>query len=518
MADNIKKILVAVSDKDDLASYGQYLNAKGFDAVVLGDEDSAAAAALKENPVIIITDICPKSISNQSVNGEKIFNLLKDNPRSNTIPFIFIAEDVVNIKGFRKEVDSLFIRPINMDELFARINQRLTRHRQEALGDRQLTGRLSHVSLVDILQVLHMNRKEGVLSLSPLSMEDKKASIYIKNGEILNAVIGDVEKEKALFRLLIWKDGRFEFLPKPIDMLPKIQGSFDNLLMEGMRQYDELERNKEGFPKEDALLKTKVDFSILPKGLKPIIYEVLHLIEPYPIAGDLVNRCSFPDYEVYQTIVELLKKDIIEETEADKSSLEKDAAEELLSLSQVLMIKEKMTGDSGKVMLLYSNKDLITSFIDSCKELPRFAVSRQFAGASEYRKNPFGEVGLLKIHSGTEIIFFAVPMSKNMLPIMRAFSSDVIGSILILDDEGLNNAKSMKEYLASVFITGNMPQVYTFFTKDKIEEKKQDALKKEIGIETDVPIFLSNLNGVDVFPIFHALFDCFLQKQTAKAV
>lgn len=517
MADNTKKILVAVSDKDDLASYGQYLNAKGFSAVLLGDEDSVAAAALKENPVIIITEICPKSVSKsaQSVNGEKIFNMLKDNPQTKIIPFIFIADDVVNIKGFRKEVDSLFIRPINMDELFARINQRLTRHRQEALGDKQLTGRLSHVSLVDMLQVLHMNRKEGVLSLSH---EDKKASIYIKNGEMLNAVSGDVEKEKALFRLLIWKDGRFEFLPKPIDMLPKIQGSFDNLLMEGMRQHDELERNKDGFPKADALLKTKVDFSILPKGLKPVIYEVLHLIEPYPRAGDLVNHCSFPDYEVYQTIVELLKKDIIEETKADKSSSDRGAANPLLSLSQVLMVKEKMTGDSGKVMLLYSNKDLLASFVDSCKELPRFAVNRQFAGASEYRKNPLGEVGLLKIHSETELIFFAVPMSKNMLPIMRAFSSDVIGSILILDDEGLNNAKAMKEYLASVFITGNMPQVYTFFTKDKVEEKKQDALKKEIGAETGMPVFLSNLNAVDVFPIFNALFDCFLQKQTAKAV
>lgn len=81
--------------------------------------------------------------------------------------------------------------------------------------------------------------------------------MYIKDGEILNASIGDVEKGKALFRLLVWKDGRFEFLPKSIDMLPKIQGSFDNLLMEDMRQYDELERNKDGFGKTDALFRYK---------------------------------------------------------------------------------------------------------------------------------------------------------------------------------------------------------------------------------------------------------------------
>lgn len=143
-----------------------------------------------------------------------------------------------------------------------------------------------------------------------------------------------------------------------------------------------------------------------------------------------MNHCSFPDYEVYQTIADLIKKDIIEETNADKPrtysmcegklSLDRETAKELLSLSQVLMVKERMTGDSGKVMLLYSNKDLLASFVDSCKELPRFAISRQFAAPSEYRKNPFGEVGILKIHGGTEIIFFAVPMSKNMLPIMRA--------------------------------------------------------------------------------------------------
>src|SRR3990172_11862676 len=121
MGEGVKKVLIALSDRDDLASYGQCLSEKGFEPLLFGDESEAADAVFKENLAVIITEVSPKSLyaSAKALDGERIFNSARNNPRTKNIPFIFIVEDVANIRGFRKEVDSLFIKPINRDELFA---------------------------------------------------------------------------------------------------------------------------------------------------------------------------------------------------------------------------------------------------------------------------------------------------------------------------------------------------------------------------------------------------------------
>ena len=54
--------------------------------------------------------------------------------------------------------------------------------------------------------------------------------------------------EKALFRLLTWKSGSFKFLPSKVNVPHKINRSADNLIMEGLRQFDEWELLKDKFP------------------------------------------------------------------------------------------------------------------------------------------------------------------------------------------------------------------------------------------------------------------------------
>src|SRR3990170_1645310 len=277
---NGKKILIASGYKDKLATFAGYIKDKGFDTLTAMDGAAVLEIALNERPRVVVIDIVLPVI-----DGERVFQILHNNPHTAEIPFIFIGHEAKDIKGFRRGVDFLFLQPVKVEEIFRRINDVFAAAKGEVkdqMGDKEIEGRLSHISLGDLLQILHLNRKEGVLNIS---YGDKEGLIYIKEGAVYNAVIGDMEKEKALFRLLALHDGKFEFSPKPIDVSRKIQSSAGNLLMEGMRQYDEWNKAKEQLPKPDSQMKLKVDISTLPKGLKPIIYEVLFLIDFYPLVN-----------------------------------------------------------------------------------------------------------------------------------------------------------------------------------------------------------------------------------------
>src|SRR3990167_8001859 len=415
-----KKILIALGNEDSLSSVGGYLRQKGFDLFTANDGAVALELALNERPSTIVIEI-----DLPVIDCERVFQILRNNPHTTDVPFIFIVSEDVEIKGFRRDIDSLLLQPAKGEEIFRRIRSASAGKGggKAVIGDKEIEGRLSHISLGDLLQILHLNRKEGVLKVS---YENKEGLIYIKEGVIYNAVIGNMEKEKALFRLLSWHDGKFEFSPKPVDAPQKIHRSAGNLLMEGMRQYDEWNKAKGQLPRPDSQIKLKVDISSLPKGLKPIIYEVLFLVDFYPVIGELVDHCTLPDYEVYQTLAGLIRKGVLEEIKDKKVGDKRiGAPREILTSAQVLKVREKMAArwngmeaaTFGKIFIVSTNDNLIMSLVDSCKELSGFSVNRQFITSPIHRENPLGDIATLKLYGGMDIVLFAVPLNLKLKPV-----------------------------------------------------------------------------------------------------
>lgn len=516
-----KKILMTVNDKDSMSSVGEYLKQKGFHVLTANDGAAVMEIALHEKLLAVIIELDLPVIS-----GERVFQILRNNPHTVDLPFIFIGAETVDIKGFRRDVDSLVLQPVKGEEILRRINNLFVGREglKAHIGDKEIEGRLSHISLGDLLQILHLNRKEGVLNIS---YGDKEGLIYIKEGAVYNAVIGDMEKEKALFRLLALHDGKFEFSPKPIDVSRKIQSSAGNLLMEGMRQYDEWNKAKEQLPKPDSQMKLKVDISTLPKGLKPIIYEVLFLIDFYPLVNDLVDHCTFPDYEVYQTLAGLIRKGVLEEVK-DKKSEEKRvlAAKEILTSSQALKIREKISvrwkdmedATFGKILILATSDSLIINLIDSCKELPGFSVNRQFITSPIYRENPLGDIATLRLYGGMEMVLFAFPQNVRMKPLWKAFSKNIVGMMILCDDEGIKDAKQLalvKNYILSI---RRIPILYAVAASQEIEKKQEEELRQALEIKRGERIFtFEPMNRDKVFQIFNSFFHYLLKDEYISA-
>jgi len=171
-----------------------------------------------------------------------------------------------------------------------------------------ISGSIEDVPLPDVLQLLSTSRKSGVLVIEGT----RKGNIYLRSGQIFFANLDenfDLNPLKVLFRILAWPRGAYKFeAPVKRTFPSEIKDSTESLLMEGMRQIDELKRLKGQIPS----LKTKLALArpMKPplKSLSPDQLEILQLVHNTVMLDKVLNRSPQTDMETLKSVVHLLEK------------------------------------------------------------------------------------------------------------------------------------------------------------------------------------------------------------------
>jgi hypothetical protein len=92
-----------------------------------------------------------------------------------------------------------------------------------------------------ILQVCHLSRLTGTLEAQ---RDGQEARLRFREGEIVDAAGEGAAGVDAVFALLAWETGRFQFTPgHPTEGTP-LGAGFSQLLLEGCRRLDESRRPK----------------------------------------------------------------------------------------------------------------------------------------------------------------------------------------------------------------------------------------------------------------------------------
>jgi hypothetical protein len=97
-------------------------------------------------------------------------------------------------------------------------------------------GSLAELHLPDIIQLVSVSGKSGVFHLTNGDLEGR---IFLKDGKIVHAELGELSGEEAVYELAIWKQGEFRFDAGAEHPRPTIQKSNTSLLMEAARRLDE---------------------------------------------------------------------------------------------------------------------------------------------------------------------------------------------------------------------------------------------------------------------------------------
>jgi hypothetical protein len=162
-------------------------------------------------------------------------------------------------------------------------------------------GDLAQVSVVDLLQLLTMNRQSGTLALqTPLG----PGEIRLVEGEIVDGLYRRLEGTKALFRVLGEREGSFSFVPGgSMPMVRRIDSPASNLLLEGMRQLDEVKRRLDSLELDgDALIAV----SAPSLDASELLQSTLHTLAIPRTVNELLDETTELDLDVLTLLEDLL--------------------------------------------------------------------------------------------------------------------------------------------------------------------------------------------------------------------
>lgn len=278
-----------------------------IDIVIVEDMVSRMHAKIMlNNGQIYIQDL--GSTNGTFVNGERIKRVrLKEGDR------ILVGTSLFRLERgeVKKAVGQVKINKaaVKEDE-----RQQPQVQRKTMLGGPSINqGTLTEIPMADLLQMISVSKKSGVLVIK--SQDEGK--IFFKAGQINYACINEnhqLNPVKAIYRIITWDKGSYRFDPPDNrKFVIEIDEDLDVLLMEALRQRDELKKLAGQIPPPNRSLTLNTPISPPLKELKPEHLDILQLIINYGQIKAVMDKSPLTDIEVSKAIAFMLSKGYIRE-------------------------------------------------------------------------------------------------------------------------------------------------------------------------------------------------------------
>ncbi len=206
-------------------------------------------------------------------------------------------------------------------------------------------GSLKELPLPDIIQLVSVSGKTGVFVLKTA---DQSGEIYLRDGEIVHAVTGDVSGEEAVYELAIWQEGDFVFKPGVETENRTIKKSNTNLLMEAARRIDEWQVLSKRIPSTRLVPIFTNQSSSTSISFTPREWAVICKIDERRSIDELASVLGLSAFEVCKLLYGLVTASLVElkenlgELQADRlqrmSAAElSNAAEQIYEHAKILL-------------------------------------------------------------------------------------------------------------------------------------------------------------------------------------
>ena len=173
-----------------------------------------------------------------------------------------------------------------------------------------MSGTLEEVPIPDLLQLFSTSRRTGILNITGSSGNGK---IYLRNGDVFYASIDDdhdLGPMKGLCRLVGWTQGEFDFGPLEgqTEFMLELEDSTESLLMEALRQLDELRRIAGDLPSPDQRLSLAKPLEPPLSSLRALELDVLQIIHNEGRTQPVFDRSPGTDLETAHSLLNLLSQ------------------------------------------------------------------------------------------------------------------------------------------------------------------------------------------------------------------
>jgi DNA-binding response OmpR family regulator len=422
-----RKILIADPDPATARELAPLLRQRGYQVHGARDGTRALQIAILRFPDLVLFDE-----RTPLLEARTFLRILRTNPRTEHIPVVMTGERVDPDKA---RIGTWLRKPFNQDELLARVEQifrKAEAARVVAVEGKEIEGNLAQIPLVDLLQILAVNRKTGRLHVE---REGKKGEIALREGRVADARVGSVHGEKALYRLLTRREGQFAFVPGKEGAEPRVQKKLEELLLEGLRQADELAGLLPGLPAPGDLVELALAPAEIPPGLHPVTAEVVALLDRPRSFAEVLDGTRATDLEASRALAALLEHGYARRRRGPPvaTAAQLLAPHELHALRARIGRGRASGGQTvGKVILAGGGP------------LSRRAALARFATVPGYAPEPeagsgFGSLGRLTLDGEVRLDLFALPEDRSQRPLWRPFSAGAVGALVLLPADGIDS-------------------------------------------------------------------------------
>ena len=278
-------------------------------------------------------------------------------------------------------------------------------------------------------------------------------------------------------------------------MAAGIQKPLRALLMEGVRQLDEVNRIDADLPAMDAHVALRVRSGDLPNMVHPLTQEVLLLLEIYSKVQDVVDHCSFPDYQVLRTMNTLVERGMVEIRRGPKPA-EKKKSKSLFAPAQARRLRDWLETSrtrgaplrDAKLLLVSSSVAATTDFVRLLRGLPSVRLEGAFAGG-QFSPSDLAPVARVPVDDEVGIEIIHVPVDAAFAPLWPLAGHGALASLALLEGP-VGDASRALDPVLGVLRDAPRARIFHVMLLRKGERALPEELRDNLALIDEASLFL----------------------------
>jgi CheY-like chemotaxis protein len=403
-----RRVLLVDSDVDALGTLASVLRAVGLIVSIASDADSAVELAFQFHPDIVIA-------GREIHRGGDVGYVFRARGQLAEIPVLYLLDEPHEDEVLPDEV-----RRMDTDQIINRITGIAPRFSRLPPPQQDIRGDLEQVPLVDMLQLLTMNRRTGTLSITA---PDGNGEVRLADGQVVDATYRRLTGERALYRLLAGRRGRFAFGPGDAPVIRRIQASTNMLLMEAMRQVDEqndrrmrLAPHGEVFVLTDQA--TKLGMFDAPESRRmpttaPIRNRMLDYLHMPRSLDEVLDEVEAPDLDILDMLMELRKSGLVQTIALSTVTTQLAPPEQFQVLRSLVSRLERPGFAPPPRLVIAMTPQRLPMLAYSMRRITDVVASTELPARAPLPRL----IGTLKLGEGVDVAIIGLPLDETYAPI-----------------------------------------------------------------------------------------------------
>ncbi|QQR90342.1 MAG: response regulator [Myxococcales bacterium] len=319
-----QRIIIVDPDQSYAAQLTEKLRSAGFLVEINTEQDAALSRIEQRAPDIVVSEV---ELGHGS--GFNLLQQLRSADRYASLPFVFLTKNyspAQKMRSLELQADDFLDKSRPIEEIVKTVKESLVQKRQHQLRNKlreasdAVSGSLKTNSVNDLLVAISATQKTGVLTLSN---KHDRGVIYFRDGSLIDAGIATLNREKAIYRMMLMQEGSYLVQFREVQRPDEIAITTHGLVKEGQRRAIEWNSFAERLPSFQSILKLNVTKIADRLGELPDeVNAVLRLFDGKRSILRVIDDCAGDDLTALGMIARLFEEQFFEIlTEPETESL-----------------------------------------------------------------------------------------------------------------------------------------------------------------------------------------------------